>query len=542
MRRGLGVLIAGLLAAAPAGAAVPEGTVHEEATIVSADGTRLHADVFRPAGVDSPTPVVIDAGPYWGAPGVPPGSIVEHPTTPYPDMVELIEHRYTLVTVDLRGYGGSEGCLDLGGPREREDMRAVVDWAAAQPWSTGRVGMTGFSYDGYAALAAVAAAPAALDAVILMSPIVNIYNTLYSHRVRVIDGISPLYGPGVTSFDLIGPSPAGPADLLLANAGSLEPECRAEMNAGLLNPDPKARFWRERDLGKLAAGSRVPVLFGYGVQDDAVTPAGIPSLLKAFRGPMQAWLGQFDHRAVVDGGTAIGRDGFRAQQLRFFDRHLRDVEPAIGDPRFVVQEGAGGWRAERRWPPRVQRMPFAVRSGSYADLPGNTADRRSSAVPGLGLRGEAPRQGAGSWTFSQPLPRALHLTGVPRLRAELDGPAGAHVVALLYDVAPDGTATLVSRTAAELPVGPLPLWAQDWRFDKGHRIGLLLSGADDSRWQPGLTGATVSVKGGTLKLPFATKPAGDALDGTTNDAIAARAPFSVPAETISGATLEQPLP
>jgi uncharacterized protein len=486
---------------------------------------------------------VVDAGPYFGAPGAPPVSVVEHPTSPPGDIVELIALGYTYVAVDLRGYGGSEGCLDLGGPAERADMKAVIDWAAAQPWSTGRVAMSGFSYDGYAALAAVAAKPKALDAVVLMSPIVSVYHTLFSHRVRAHDGASPVYGPGVTSFDLAGPAPTAGPGPLVANLSSPEPECRARLNVALQNADPQARFWRQRDYGRLIRDAKVPVLISYGLGDSAVTPAAVPSLLKAFSGPKQAWIGQFDHAPGVVGGSLIGRDGFMAQQVRFLDRWLRDGEPTAADPRFVVQEGHGGWRAEHRWPPAKREVSaFTLHEGSYADLPGNTSDGRTTSVPFLGARGPSPRQGVGSWTFSQPLPHDLHLAGVPRLAAELDGPAGAHVVAMLYDVAPDGTATLLSRTAAELPIAHFALWAQDWRFASGHRIGVLLSGADDSRWLPGLTGATVTVKGGTLRLPFLTTPHDADLDGTAGDAIAARAPFTVPAETIAAATVQQPIP
>ena len=40
--------------------------------------------------------------------------------------------------VDLRGFGGSSGCLDWAGPGEQADVKAAVEWAASQPWSTGQ--------------------------------------------------------------------------------------------------------------------------------------------------------------------------------------------------------------------------------------------------------------------------------------------------------------------------------------------------------------------------------------------------------------------
>jgi predicted acyl esterase len=53
-----------------------------------------------------------------------------------------MQRGYTYVMVDLRGFGGSSGCLDWGGPGEQSDVQTAVEWAATQPWSTGHVGMT----------------------------------------------------------------------------------------------------------------------------------------------------------------------------------------------------------------------------------------------------------------------------------------------------------------------------------------------------------------------------------------------------------------
>ena len=66
-----------------------------------------------------------------------------------------MERGYTFVMVDLRGFGGSSGCLDWAGPGEQSDVVNAVKWAASQPWSTGKVGMYGKSYDGVTGLIGV---------------------------------------------------------------------------------------------------------------------------------------------------------------------------------------------------------------------------------------------------------------------------------------------------------------------------------------------------------------------------------------------------
>jgi putative CocE/NonD family hydrolase len=56
---------------------------------------------------------------------------------------------YALVTVDVRGSGASFGEWTLlWSPQEIADLGEIVNWIVAQPWSNGRVGVYGVSYDG----------------------------------------------------------------------------------------------------------------------------------------------------------------------------------------------------------------------------------------------------------------------------------------------------------------------------------------------------------------------------------------------------------
>src|SRR5206468_10819404 len=132
----------------------------------------------KPVG-DAKTPVTLPTRPYFSHSGQtgPAGPAedtnydpVGPPSGPsgrFYDFVNgahLMDRGYTYVMVDLRGFGGSSGCLDWAGPGEQADVVNAVKWAAAQPWSTGHVGMYGKSYDGVTGLMGVALRPAGLDA------------------------------------------------------------------------------------------------------------------------------------------------------------------------------------------------------------------------------------------------------------------------------------------------------------------------------------------------------------------------------------------
>jgi putative CocE/NonD family hydrolase len=58
-------------------------------------------------------------------------------------------NQFTLVQVADRGTGLSEGTFDLNGPRTQQDINESIDWAASQPWSNGRVVLTGESGTGF---------------------------------------------------------------------------------------------------------------------------------------------------------------------------------------------------------------------------------------------------------------------------------------------------------------------------------------------------------------------------------------------------------
>ena len=127
----------GALATAPAATAdpPPPGSEWHETYITEPDGTSLHADVLRPKGLaaGAKTPVILSIGPYFNHSGQtgPAGPAENTPYTPagsagpsarffdFVNGAKLMDRGYTYVMVDLRGFGGSSGCLDWVGPGEQ---------------------------------------------------------------------------------------------------------------------------------------------------------------------------------------------------------------------------------------------------------------------------------------------------------------------------------------------------------------------------------------------------------------------------------------
>ena len=113
------------------------------------DGIRLRADVFRPA-TGGPHPVLVHRYPYSTRDGF---------MAMFGRMIAA--QGYAVVVQSCRGRYGSEGDFYPIHP-DVNDSHDTVEWAAAQPWSNGKVGMYGSSYAGmtqWTAAMAAAAAP-----------------------------------------------------------------------------------------------------------------------------------------------------------------------------------------------------------------------------------------------------------------------------------------------------------------------------------------------------------------------------------------------
>jgi hypothetical protein len=77
----------------------------------------------------------------------------------------FLEHGYAWISVDVRGSGASHGCQTGPYPSESvEDVREIADWIVAQPWSNGKIGVYGISYDGLTAISALRAGHPAIVA------------------------------------------------------------------------------------------------------------------------------------------------------------------------------------------------------------------------------------------------------------------------------------------------------------------------------------------------------------------------------------------
>ena len=134
-----------------------------DAPIEMEDGLILRADIFRPIG-DGKYPAILSYGPYgkglpfqegyktaWDLmsrdnPDALAGSSNKYQNWEVVDPEKWVPDGYVCIRIDSRGAGRSPGYLSHNNGRETKDMHLSIEWAAAQPWSNGKVGMNGISY------------------------------------------------------------------------------------------------------------------------------------------------------------------------------------------------------------------------------------------------------------------------------------------------------------------------------------------------------------------------------------------------------------
>ena len=188
---------------------------------------------------------------------------------------------FAVVHSEAPGTGLSDGCPTVGGAPEELAPKAVIDWLNGRAkgyttrdgneevradWSTGKVGMTGTSYNGTIPLAAATTGVAGLEAIIPIAP-----NTSYYHYYRS-NGLIRHPG-GYLGEDV---------DQLYDFVYSGAPEKRAYCNKTIRDGKFMAGFdrlhgdyndfWAERDLLTKIKGVKAATLLAHGQHDWNVMP------------------------------------------------------------------------------------------------------------------------------------------------------------------------------------------------------------------------------------------------------------------------------
>jgi len=492
------------LTADQAQADLPVGAGYwQEIDFPSLDGTMLHADVILPGRPDQAPeggwPMIFSIGPYFGEGQ---GATENDPvaTGPEPRFYDFIEgadilnQGYGWAQVDSRGYGSSAGCSDYGGIGEQMDVFAAAEYFGEAPYSNGHVGMWGKSYDAWTQVMGLAMNPPHLDAVVIQSPIIDGYRIAFDHGVHWDSGwyVTPgLY----TAYDANPPAPQHTSQAEWVQWLDSEAKLATCWSEGIaysdLGYDESLPYWVERELVSRAKDTEIPVFWSMGFNDINTKPTNMLDLVDELQGYHRGWYGQWDH---VRGNEVdkVGRDGFLEETLDFFDVFLKgeaEFDNELNANQSArIQTQFGDWYIADAYPPsHMQHFSMELLPGAYVD------DKDA---------------GDALWTVTEPAPYDVHLSGEPVFNVDVDIPlANANMIVKVWDTTDSGQATLIARGAqliTESGQFTFDAWPQDYLLEADHIIAIEI-GTSDAEYNDIPTGQTVTLKSGTVDLPFLTE-------------------------------------
>jgi len=433
------------------------------------DGKLLYLEIVRPES-SGRFPVILESSPYHGTTADRDGTrILPGPTGPDGKPLGLTGYfaprGYAVVMMDLRGTGRSQGCLDHLGPKDARDLKQVVEWAASQSWSNGKVGMVGHSYVGSTPAVAAAQSPRGLATIVASAGLARMYDHQFQEGVPYyLQWAGPIEAYEQLALERKLPAFQDPFGLIHSGDDfGNSPEdtaCGLPQSAAVAGEDQlSGRYsdWhRARDWAAGATAAQIPVFVVHGVNDNAARPAAMQWFTdRGGRAGDKLWLGQWDHGI----GCCPNRRGgqWTAALHAWFDRQLAGRPVSTGPAVEVFM--SDGTFAEAKTGDRDEVLTaqrWGVARDDALTLHPSADGGLAAAAPAAGSvaftgdpTGYVDPQGGGGATFSTaPLTQDLVLAGVPvlRLAASVIAPR-VHLIANLYDEAPGGDRRRLSQCA-----------------------------------------------------------------------------------------------
>jgi predicted acyl esterase len=392
--------------------------VDRDVDVPMRDGARLKADVIRPDD-GGKFPAILNLGPYqkdkvW----IPPANLEEKPNplmnweTVNPEW--WVPRGYACVRVDGRGSGKSGGQCEPWSMQEAVDFYDAIEWAAAQPWCNGKVGLNGISYYAINQWLVASLQPPSLAAIIPWEGFADIYR-------------DALYHGGILSVFMTNWFTAHLMHHMLGRASRHQPD-GWQVNT--------LHFWLRHNLDSGAfAGAQadwdritVPMLTvgnwtGFGLHLRGNTEAFMRAASRHKK--LRIHTGSHVHPFYTEEG--------RQDQLRFFDHWLKGIDNGVMDEapiRLAIRKGADriAWRDEHEWPLArtqwtklyfdlgkpdaavlVRDNPAATSSRTYAAT--SLGSMGSTSAASSQVMGGGIKPGMGVALETPPLPADLEVTG-----------------------------------------------------------------------------------------------------------------------------------
>jgi predicted acyl esterase len=392
------------------------------------DGLALKCDVFRPND-EAAFPAIMTFGPYPKDEHTDYGDKAEengpymHWESPNPEW--WVPRGYVQVRVDMRGAGQSPGFCDIVSPQESQDYYDAIEWVAAQPWCSGRVGLSGISYFALNQWNVAALHPPSLKAMIPWEGWSDLYRDCTHHGGIFADGFFTYWYWNRVVKRTLGEDTDHWRDQFAPFFDDIR-------DHELDGPYYRRRSARYEDI-------TVPLLSAGNWGG-----AGLHQ-----RGNVEAFIrAASEHKRLrMHTGTHIGpfyRLEARLDQLRFLDYWLKDIDNGLPDDppvKLAIRTAAEDeeWRFEHEWPlarTRWTKLYLSLEDG------GRLTPHAPESVAEVSYSAEGPRtdEFRGARFSTAPFDEEVEITGPMNLVVGVSSTVeDMDVFVVVRNIAPDGS-------------------------------------------------------------------------------------------------------
>jgi uncharacterized protein len=330
------------------------------------DGARLKADVFRPYD-EGKFPAILNLGPYqkdklWIVPETLAEAQNEWMNWETVNPEWWVPRGYAAVRIDGRGTGKSPGQCEPWSLAEAVDLYDAIEWAAAQPWCNGHVGLLGISYFAINQWFAANLQPPSLKAIIPWEGFADLYR-------------DALYHGGLLNLFMTNWYTAHLLHHLLGRASQQMPDgwqintlhfwLRNNLDSGAFRGSQAQ--WDKINVPMFSVGNWSGMGLHLRGNTEAFMRAATPHK------KLRIHLGSHVHPFYTDDG--------RRDQIRFLDYWLKGIDNGVMDEppvKLAIRKGADAfeWRDETEWPLKRTRW-----TKLYIDL----SQPQAEGMPATGL-------------------------------------------------------------------------------------------------------------------------------------------------------------
>ncbi|NWF67492.1 MAG: CocE/NonD family hydrolase [Chloroflexi bacterium] len=388
-----------------------EGVISSSRYLPMRDDTKIAVDIMLPKGTEGKRlPTVLVMARYWRSLKLRiPSPPNKAPIGPREDVPKALMARgFAVVIMDVRGTGASFGISQHPWtPEEVSDYCEVAAWITAQPWSNGRVGAYGISYEGAAALRLTTCGRPTVCGVIPQEIEYDIYADIVAPGGIFNEAFMRAWSTSNTLLDSGKPSGLFPrlARLMTKSVRAVDEDKDGALLARAFaqhkgNTDifaaMRAITFRDDPFGNTGvtlddmsifphedriAASSVPV-FSWASWLDGATAEAALRTYRRHPNPQVVVIGTWKHEMTHDGSPYRKANGPahppKQRQwdaiLQFFDQTLAQDAPPQGKVIFYQTLGTDTWKRTEQFPLPQSRVEtwYLQPQGGFAPQPAPT--------------------------------------------------------------------------------------------------------------------------------------------------------------------------